>query len=106
MSARKAVNNTAFHHVTLEGRQARLSLSPHSVVFHKSGIEFRSTTPFAPWTEVTLTMQSPQDHSRLHCNGVVIACTGNKHSGYHVSMIFTGLSKHAEQRLSSMAATA
>jgi hypothetical protein len=106
MSARKAVNNSPVNHVTLEGRQARLALSPHSVVFHKSGIEFRSTTPFTPWTEMTLTMQSPQDHGRLHCTGVVIACTGNKHSGYHVSMIFTGLSKHAEERLSSMAAFA
>jgi len=104
MSARKAEINTPFHPVTLEGREARLNLTSSSVVFHKSGIEFRSATSFAPWTEMTLTIQSPLDHSRLHCNGVVISCTGNKHVGYHVSMIFTNMSRHAAQQLSTMAA--
>ena len=33
----------------------------------------------------------------------VIDCTGNKHSGYHISMVFTGLSKQAEARLNTMA---
>lgn len=51
---------------------------------------------------MTLTLQSP-DGFKLHCSGVVIACTGNKHTGYHVSMVFTGLSKQAEARLSSLA---
>jgi PilZ domain-containing protein len=103
MSARQAEVAAAVHHVTVEARQTRLALSPGSVVFHKNGIEFRSSTPFSPWAEMTLTLQSPGDHAKLHCTGVVIACTGNKHTGYHVSMVFTGLSKHAEARLSAMA---
>ena len=41
--------------------------------------------------------------SRIQCSGVVIACSGNKHTGYHVSMVFTGLSKQAQARLNSMA---
>ena len=52
---------------------------------------------------MTLTLQSPHGSRKLHCNGVVIACTGNKHTGYHVSMVFTGLSKHAEAQLTAMA---
>ena len=72
------------------------------MVFHRGGIEFRSTTPFSPWAEMTLTLQSPSDHATLHCNGVVISCRGNKHSGYHVSMVFTSLSKQAEARLSAL----
>ena len=52
---------------------------------------------------MTLTLQSPLGAGKLHCNGVVIACTGNKHTGYHVSMVFTGLSKQAEARLTAMA---
>ena len=52
---------------------------------------------------MTLTLQSPVDHAKIHCSGVVISCTGNKHSGYHVSMVFTGLSKQAEARLTAMA---
>jgi hypothetical protein len=106
MSARKVEAAGSLHHVTVEVRQTRLSLSPDSVIIHKNGIEFRSATPFSPWAEMTLTLQSPRDTAKLHCNGVVIACTGNKHAGYHVSMVFTGLSKQAEARLNALALAA
>ncbi len=102
MSARKVLEVAgSAHHVTVEARQTRLLLSPGSVIFHKGGIEFRSETPFSPWAEMTLTLQ--RDGGKLHCNGVVISCSGNKHAGYHVSMIFTSLSKQAEARLSALA---
>ena len=107
MSARKADGSGHLahsnNHVTVQARQTRLSLSPDSIIFHKGGIEFRSTNPFAPWTEMTLTLQPSGRDGRVHCSGVVISCTGNKHTGYHVSMIFTGLSRQAEARLSLMA---
>ena len=103
MSARKADVSSTLHDVTVQARQTRLSLSPDEVILHKSGIEFRSATPFSPWAEMTLTLQSPRDGAKVHCNGVVISCTGNKHAGYHVSMVFTGLSKQAEARLAVMA---
>ena len=103
MSARRIEHTGSFEHVTVEARQTRLSLSPDSVIIHKNGIEFRSATPFASWTEMTMTLQSPLEEGRVHCTGVVIACTGNKHAGYHVSMVFTSLSKHAEAQLSAIA---
>jgi hypothetical protein len=103
MSARKIETGSLQQHVTIEARQTRLVLSPGSVIIHKNGIEFRSANAFAPWTEMTLTLQSPADNGKVNCNGVVIACTGNKHSGYHVSMVFTSLTKQAQARLSSMA---
>ena len=104
MSARK-ISNASLQpqDVTVEARQARLSLTEDSVVIHRNGIEFRSPTAFAPWTEMTLTLQSPRDNGKVHCSGVVISCTGSKHSGYHVSMVFTGMSKQAQARLSTMA---
>jgi len=102
MSARKAVSNDSVQHLTVQARQTQLSLSPDSVVFHKSGIEFRSNTPFSPWAEMTLTLHSPRDGGKIHCNGVVIACSGNKHLGYHVSLVLTGLSRQAQARLSTM----
>jgi len=52
---------------------------------------------------MTVILQSPHDGAKVHCNGVVIGCTGNKHSGYHVSMVFTSVSKQAQARLSQMA---
>ncbi|HPC62104.1 MAG TPA: hypothetical protein PKX23_15690 [Verrucomicrobiota bacterium] len=103
MSARKADSAGSLHPVTVEARQSRLNLSPDSIIFHRNGIEFRSATPFSPWTEMTLTLQSARNEARLHCSGVVISCTGNKHAGYHVSMVFTGLSRQAEAQLATLA---
>lgn len=90
-------------HVTVEARQARLTLSPDACVIHKNGIEFRSEVGFARWVEMTVSLESPHDGGKVHCTGVVVECTGNKHAGYHVSMVFTGLSKQAEARLNLMA---
>ncbi|MGD0614314.1 MAG: PilZ domain-containing protein [Verrucomicrobiota bacterium] len=107
MSARKMESAGSFHqNVTVQARQARLALSPDSVIIHRNGIEFRSPTPFSPWTEMTMTLQSPRDNAAVHCSGVVISCTGNKHAGYNVSMVFTGLSKQAQSRLNIMASSA
>jgi hypothetical protein len=103
MSARKVHSTGSFHQVTVEARQTRLSLSPDSVIIHKSGIEFRSATPYSEWAEMTMTLQSPGEGGRVHCTGVVIGCTGSRHTGYHVSMVFTGLSKQAQARLSTLA---
>jgi hypothetical protein len=103
MSARKLGSVSSLHQqVTVEARQARLELSADTVVIHKNGIEFRSPTPFHEWTEMTVALQSPQG-GNLNCSGVVIACSGNKHAGYHVSMIFTSLSKYAQTQLNLMA---
>ena len=52
---------------------------------------------------MTLTLESPRGDGRVHCNGVVIGCSGNKHAGYHISMVFTSLTKQAEARLSQIA---
>jgi len=104
MSAKKFESGDSFQHqVTVDGRQSRLELSAESVVIHKGGIEFRSPTPFNTWTEMTVALQSPHDGGRVQCSGVVIACSGNKHAGYHISLVFTGMSRQAESRLSVMA---
>ena len=103
MSARKVQSTESLQQLTVEARQTRLSLSPDSVIIHRNGIEFRSATPFSEWAEMTLTLHSPGDGGRFHCTGVVIACTGSKHTGYHVSMVFTGLSKQAQALLTAMA---
>src|SRR5947199_186530 len=81
MSARKVeIVGSLQQHVTVEARQSRLSLSSDSIIISKHGIEFRSTTPFSPWTEMIMTLQSPRGDGRVHCNGVVISCTGCRHA--------------------------
>ena len=107
MSARKVGNvGSLQQQITVEARQTRLELSTDSVVIHKSGVEFRSPVPFNLWTEMTVALQSPRDDGRIQCSGVVIACSGSKHAGYHVSLVFTGMSKQAQSRLNLMAQSA
>jgi hypothetical protein len=102
MSARTAsINGFSSETVTIQGRESRLTLSQDSVVIHRGGIEFRSPTPFPAWTEMTLALRSPEN-GPINCSGVVISCSGSKHSGYHVSMVFTGMSKQAQVRLNQM----
>jgi hypothetical protein len=102
MSARK-VNGSTFHdNVSVQGREAHLTLSADSVVILRSGIEFRSPTAFPAWTEMNLALRTSANRV-VNCSGVVISCSGNKHAGYHVSMIFTGMSKQAQERLGKLA---
>jgi hypothetical protein len=105
MSARRILGSGSLQdEVTVQARQTRLTLSPETVTISSSGIEFRSTSPFSRWTEMTLTLQSPRGEAKVNCTGVVVACSGNKHAGYQVSMLFTGLSRQAQTRLGQMAA--
>ena len=103
MSARKiSNNNSSDNHLTVNSRKASLTLSPDAVSIHKGGIEFRSQTAFPNWVEMTVSLKSPVDDVTVNCTGVVVDCIGNKHEGYHVSMVFTSISKQAEARLNSM----
>ena len=89
--------------VSVTGRQAALELSADKVSVHKNGIEFRSPAPFNEWSEMTVILQSPLDGGKLSCHGVVVACAGNKHLGYNVSMLFTSMTPQAQKQLGAMA---
>src|SRR5580658_2081891 len=96
MSARKLGSiGSLDQQLTLEARQARLELSADTVSIHKNGIEFRSPTPFKEWSEMTVALQSP--------GGEKLQGAGNKHAGYRVSMLFSGLSDQAQAQLTAMA---
>ena len=89
--------------VSIAGQQTALELAAEKVSVHKNGIEFRSPKPFTEWSEMTVSLQSPLDGSQLSCHGVVVACAGSKHAGFHVSMLFTSLNPHTEKQLGAMA---
>lgn len=104
MSAKRFVTGQSFDkQLTVEARQAKLVLSADTVTIHKSGIEFRSPAPFNEWSEMTVTLQSPLDGAKFSSTGVIVACVGNKHTGYNVSVLFTSLSPQAQERLVAMA---
>ncbi len=103
MSARKIESSTlAQSPVTLRARTTCLELPANSVRIRKNGIEFRSDTTIPVWTEMTVALQTAADSRKVNFTGVVVACTGNRHAGYVVSLLFTSLSRQAQARLHSM----
>ena len=103
MSAHKVTNPELFQPVTVQAQTTRLDLPARAVRIRKNGIEFRSETAIQVWTEMTVAMQTPSDSRKVNFTGVVVACNGQRHAGFVVSLLFTSLSKQAQARLNSMA---
>jgi hypothetical protein len=102
MSARKLGNSGLLQPLSVQTRTTRLDLPSSAVRLRKNGIEFRSDKPIPVWTEMTIAMETPQTTKKLSLTGVVVACTGNNHAGYMVSMLFTNVSKHMQAKLDSL----
>lgn len=73
--------------------------------FHirKNGIEFQSSTPIPEWTEMTVELETSTTGEKVRCTGVVVACAGNRHTGYQVALLFTDLNRQTQARLSHLA---
>lgn len=104
MSASKAKSDL-LQPITVQSPTTLLNLCPTSFRIRKNGIEFSSDKEVAMWTEMTVDLQLPGTKS-FTCGGVVVACTGNRHLGYNVSLVFTSLSKQAQERLNDFSSIA
>ena len=80
-----------------------LALPASAVRLRKSGIEFRNGQPIPLLTEMTVTVEGLPDGRKLESSGVIVACDGNRHAGFMISMLFTGLTPQSQQRLSALA---
>jgi hypothetical protein len=103
MSARKINPPEAFPAEPSTPTSLRLDLSFGEVQIRKNGIEFRTGKPIPSWTEMTVTLETPGDGRQANFTGVVVACNGNRHQGYMVAMVFTGLTRQAQAQLDSFA---
>ena len=101
MSARKITNPELFQ-PTAVNAQTRLDLPAGAVRVRKNGIEFRTESEIPVWTEMTVAMQTPASSKKVNFTGVVVACSGNRLTGYLVSLLFTNVSKQAQAQLSSL----
>jgi len=103
MTARKIESEKgSTENIIVQSRRTQLTLSSDAVHITKHGVEFRSLTPLTLWTEMTITLEAGRKGSgKIDCNGVVVGCSGNKHMGYFVSMLFTSLSKQSQARLNT-----
>lgn len=103
MSTSKLDRSGIFAPVTIETSETQLSLPADAIRFRSNGIEFRAETPISQWTEMTVEVQSFADAKRTSFHGVVVACRGNRHAGYVVSMVFMNLSRQSKARLEHLA---
>lgn len=104
MSARKINSSETLADRFIESPSSlRLDLSAGEVQIRKNGIEFRTGKPIAPWTEMTVTLETPDDARQANFTGVIVACNGNRHQGYVVAMVFTEMTRQAQAQLSSFA---
>ena len=103
MSARKVQSTEILQPVILQSETLRLDLPTTALVFRRNGMEFRINDPIPIWTEMTVSLQTPDEAKRFNCTGVIVACQGSRHAGYLVSMVFTNLTRQAQLRLHNLA---
>lgn len=104
MSSSKLDKSGVFENLKAESQQTYLSLPPETVCFHKNGIEFISLKPIPQFKEMTIEVRPPGETKKVRCTGMIVACSGNRHSGYKVSMVFTSVSRQSQMRLNDLAA--
>jgi hypothetical protein len=103
MSSSKADTSGVFEPVTVQGDRTKLALPPDAVRIRRNGIEFRASTPIPVWTEMTVSLQSPGESARVNCTGVIVACAGNRHTGYAISLLFMNLSRQSQEKIALLA---
>jgi len=104
MSASKTKSDL-FQPLTVQSSGTLINLAPRSIHIRKNGIEFTTDKEIPAWTEMTVDLEIPGTRS-FSCTGVVVACNGSRHAGYNVSLLFTGLSEAAQQRLNDFSSVA
>jgi hypothetical protein len=103
MSTSKLDASGSFQPVTVQAGQRHLSLPAHGVAIRPNGIEFLTSKPLPLWTEVTVELRAPLEPRPVRGSGVVVDCTGSRHTGYVVSLVLMNLTRQSQARLSQWA---
>lgn len=102
MSTSKLDTSGIFQPLNVTENRTQLILFANSVCIRKNGLEFRSEKALSLWTEMTMDLDCGKG-KKIHCHGVVVACHGNRHTGFIVSMVLMNLSRTAQERLDLLA---
>jgi hypothetical protein len=102
MSASKIDRTRSSLPLTDHSNHTSLDLTAAEVYFRKNGIEFRTHASIPVWTEMTVDLQAAHGH-QVSCTGVVVACSGNRHTGYLIAMVFTDMSPQHQRRMQELA---
>ena len=93
----------AFESFSLQSGEAELTIPRDFIRFRQNGVEFKSAKPIDAWKELTVAFQSPGETKPVRCTGVIVACNGNRHAGYIISMVFLNLSRQSQEQLDLLA---
>ena len=74
--------------LVVESGNYRFGLPSDHVQVRKNGVEFWSPTPFELWTEMVVVVGQASSPAQPAGSGVVVACEGDRHRGYSVSVLF------------------
>ncbi|MGZ8899415.1 MAG: hypothetical protein ACXW3Z_04905 [Limisphaerales bacterium] len=102
MSTSKLDTSGVFQAIESQENRTQLTLPANNVCIRKNGLQFRAGQPLSLWTEMTIDVVCGTG-KKVHCHGVVVACHGNRHTGYIVSMVLMNLSRQAQARLDMLA---
>lgn len=103
MGASRIDQGRVLPQVVVDTPHTRFQVPLTAMSLRRHGVEFRSPSPLSAWTEMRVTVAVPGEGEAVGCTGVVVACDGNRHTGYRVSLLFLSLSHQAEERLRVMA---
>jgi hypothetical protein len=103
MSSGKLDRSGVFDEGRAHSKETEFILGPGMVRMHKNGIEFKVLKPLPLWKEMTVGIQSHSDHKPTQFTGVVVACDGNRHAGYMVSMVIINMTRQAQEHLNVLA---
>jgi hypothetical protein len=105
MSAAKIDDGSAFSPVAgphMDSRQV-LHLSPENTLIRNNGIQFHYDTEIPAFTEMAVDLHDPADNAEIKANGIVVACSGDRHRGFEVSMLLLDLTEAHRARLGVLA---
>jgi hypothetical protein len=98
MPASRIDGRSFFSPLVVETGPDRLHVPGGSVRLRRNGVEFRSPRPFELWTEMTVSVDTPGCDSPSEGTAVVVACEGNRHQGFAVSVLFLDLETGSGRR--------
>ena len=102
MSTSKLDDSGCFDPASDPSNPQHLCLALGAVRFRANGIEFGSRDPLPVWTEMTVQLKPSAGYEDVACTGVIVACEGNRHLGYQISMVLMNLTPKAEEQLRTL----
>ena len=95
-------NSDGFERITMTAQGMEFSFPAHLVNIQENGIEFLSEKEIPTWIQMTVELQPPNHAEPLHCQGIVVSCSGNRHAGYVVSIVFTNNGPEEQDEMSEL----